>query len=218
MGRPVNLLKVASPAQVIRIFVDGTLVPGSPFFIHVRVIFYGGLSRQHQIYVKESEHGDGKPDRQAHHETEGDPIPVRRGWYPGYEVPDHRQPLFGTHLFLCRIFLRPEPEEDVPRHHRAVEHSGQDVDQEIEEVPVVPVSDAVEHPRAIVVHVEHEGSRYVIKVGPGRLRYVQFRAVPPLRRPKVPPGPDPSSHFGRDRHGRRRRGISCPSGLIRGPE
>ena len=94
--------------------------------------------------------------------------------------------------------------EEGVEHVESVAHGEEDPKQEIDEVAVVEVADAIGHPGAVVVHVENELLGDVVEVGAGRLGLTGPKAVRPVVRP---------DHLRKEERGGGRGGRGVEGGL-----
>jgi hypothetical protein len=73
-------------------------------------------------------------------------------------------------------------EKEVESDGYRIYHGHEDVNEKVEEVPVIEVTDAVGHPRAVVIHVENQFLQSVIVMRTGGLRLLGAHAEAPLMR------------------------------------
>lgn len=86
------------------------------------------------------------------------------------------------HAFANFAMETGELEQRV-RDDDSVHHGRPHVDEEVQEVPVVEVPDAVGHPGAVMIHVQDEGLRHAVVVRTRRLGTVAPEAERPVVRP-----------------------------------
>mmetsp|Transcript_18833 Transcript_18833/g.75122 ORF Transcript_18833/g.75122 Transcript_18833/m.75122 type:complete len:346 (+) Transcript_18833:1-1038(+) len=184
VARSEDVAPVLHEAAVVRVAEDEAALLGALAERVVAVELDGGLAGEREEDVPAAEDGDRDADREGEDEGEHDGAARVFGGRPvrARDADEARQR-------VCRAGRAAvgHGEEGERRDRDAVEARERDPHQEKHEVAVVGVPDDVEHPWAVVVHVEHELLGDVVEVRARRLGPVRVAAEAPLVRAAVDP-------------------------------
>mmetsp|Transcript_21449 Transcript_21449/g.51842 ORF Transcript_21449/g.51842 Transcript_21449/m.51842 type:complete len:228 (+) Transcript_21449:677-1360(+) len=157
--RPVDHLPILPPAPR-RVWI----LPPSPLpppLGPIAVKFDRGLRAQHQVQVESREAEHRRREARAHHESQRhEGAFVGRGYVriaPGVlhdDVPQWPVVAGRAGVHLSPVLVRVQSHEGREAYRGPVRQRDGHEPQEVEEIPVVEVSHAVEHPRAVVIHVQ----------------------------------------------------------------